>query len=61
MSHSDGSDSTRVAAKAKADGVDVTLEPWDGLIHVWQLFGPQVPESEQAVARIGEFARKHFG
>jgi acetyl esterase/lipase len=54
-------DSTRVAAKAKADGVDVTLEPWDGLIHVWQLFGPQVPESEQAVARIGEFARKHFG
>jgi len=54
-------DSTRVAAKAKADGVDVTLEAWDGLIHVWQLFGPTVPESEQAVARIGEFARKHFG
>ncbi len=54
-------DSTRVAAKAKADGVDVTLEAWDGLIHVWQLFGPTVPESEQAVARIGEFARKHIG
>jgi monoterpene epsilon-lactone hydrolase len=54
-------DSTRVAAKAKAEGVDVTLEAWDGLIHVWQLFGPNVPESEQAVARIGEFARKHFG
>ncbi len=54
-------DSTRVAAKAKAEGVDVTLEAWDGLIHVWQLFGPAVPESEQAVARIGEFARKHFG
>jgi acetyl esterase/lipase len=54
-------DSTRVAVKAKAEGVDVTLETWDGLIHVWQLFGPDVPESEQAVARIGEFARKHFG
>jgi len=54
-------DSTRVAAKAKADGVDVTLEAWDGLIHVWQLFGPGVPESEQAVARIGEFTRKHTG
>ena len=54
-------DSTRVAAKAKAAGVDVTLEPWEGLIHVWQLFGPNVPESEQAVARIGEFVRKHTG
>jgi acetyl esterase/lipase len=54
-------DSTRVAAKAKAAGVDVTIEPWDGLIHVWQLFGPNVPESEQAVARIGEFVRKHTG
>jgi len=53
-------DSTRVAAKAKADGVDVTLEVWDGLIHVWQLFGPAVPEAVQAVARIGEFAQKHF-
>ncbi len=54
-------DSTRVAAKAKADGVDVTLETWDGLIHVWQLFGPDVPESRQAVERIGEFTRKHTG
>jgi len=54
-------DSTRVATKAKAEGVDVTIEAWDGLIHVWQLFGPTVPEAEQAVARIGEFARKHFG
>lgn len=54
-------DSTRVAAKAKTAGVDVTLEPWDGLIHVWQLFGPNVPESVQAVARIGEFVRKHTG
>ena len=54
-------DSTRVAAKAKADGVDVTLETWDGLIHVWQLFGPGVPESVQAVERIGEFTRKYTG
>jgi acetyl esterase/lipase len=52
-------DSTRVAAKAKAAGVDVTLEPWEGLIHVWHAFGPQVPESIEAVSRIGEFVRKH--
>jgi len=54
-------DSTRVAGKAKAAGVDVTLEPWDGLIHVWQLFGPNMPEAVQAVERIGEFTRKHTG
>jgi acetyl esterase/lipase len=54
-------DSTRVADRAKAEGVDVTLEPWEGLIHVWQLFGPAMPEAAQAVARIGEFARKHTG
>jgi monoterpene epsilon-lactone hydrolase len=54
-------DSTRVAEKAKAAGVDVTLEPWEGLIHVWQLFGPSMPEAVQAVDRIGEFTRKHTG
>jgi acetyl esterase/lipase len=54
-------DSTRVAEKAKAAGVVVTLEPWEGLIHVWQLFGPNMPEAAQAVERIGEFTRKHTG
>lgn len=54
-------DATRVAKRAQTAGVDVELEPWDGLIHVWQLFGPAVPESEQAVARIGEFVRKRTG
>ena len=52
-------DSTRVAERAKQCGVDVTLEPWEGLMHVWQAFGPTVPESQEAVARIGEFIRKH--
>jgi hypothetical protein len=28
------------------------------VIHVWQLFGPNVPESVQAVERIGEFAQR---
>ena len=52
-------DSTRVAEKAKAAGVDVTLERGEGLIHVWQFFGTDVPESVAAIARIGEFVAKH--
>jgi acetyl esterase/lipase len=54
-------DSTRVAERARAAGVDVTLEPWEGLIHVWQMFGALgVPEADEAVTRIGEFVRKHL-
>jgi acetyl esterase/lipase len=51
-------DSTRVAAKAAAAGVDVTLERGEGLIHVWHFF-PEVPEAAAAIARIGEFVAKH--
>jgi acetyl esterase/lipase len=50
-------DSRRVAERARAAGVDVTLEIGEGLIHVWQLFGPSVPESVEAVDRIGAFVR----
>lgn len=54
-------DSVRVAERAKASGVDVSLETWPGLVHVWPLLAPTAPESEQAVARIGEFVIKHTG
>jgi len=53
-------DSLRVAERARAAGVDVTLEKGHGLIHVWQLFGPEVPESRDALANIGIFVRKHL-
>lgn len=51
-------DARRIAAQAEAAGVSVTLEEEQGLIHVWHLF-PGVPESEQAVARVGDFLRQH--
>jgi len=54
-------DSTRLAERAKAAGVDVTLEVWDDMIHVWQLFAPVLPEGQQAIERIGEFIREHTG
>lgn len=53
-------DATRIAEKARAAGVDVTLEPWEEMIHVWQLF-PMLPEAQQAVARIGEFIKEKTG
>jgi acetyl esterase/lipase len=52
-------DALRLAERAKAAGVAVTLEAWDDMIHVWQLFAPLLPEGQQAIARIGEFVQQH--
>ena len=54
-------DAVGFAARATAAGVDVTLEVWPEMIHVWQVFGPDVPESEAAVARIAEFVGARLG
>jgi acetyl esterase/lipase len=48
-------DSIRVAKKARADGIPVTLEIWPGMQHVFQIRG--LPESREAVRRIGEFVK----
>ncbi len=54
-------DATRLAERAKSAGVDVELEVWDDMIHVWQFFAAMLPEGQQAIDRIGEFIRKHAG
>lgn len=52
-------DSRRMAERAHAAGVDATLEVWDELPHVFQFY-PELPEAQQALDRIGAFARKHL-
>ena len=46
-------DSTRIAAQARDHGVDVTLEVWDEMPHVWHAFAGLLPEADQAIERIG--------
>jgi acetyl esterase/lipase len=53
------SDSTRLAERAKDAGVDVTLEVWDEMPHVWQAFAGFLPEADEAIERIGAFVRAH--
>lgn len=48
-------DSRRVAEKAAADGIPVTLEVWPGMVHVFQIRG--LPESREAIEHIAEFIR----
>ena len=54
-------DSTRLAERARSAGVDVVLEPWEDMIHVWHFFASMLPEGQQAVDRIGEFVRERVG
>ncbi len=51
-------DSTRLAERARKVGVEVHLEPWEDMIHVWQAFASMLPEGQQAIERIGEFVRQ---
>ena len=49
-------DGIRVARKARADGISVTLEVWPGMFHVFQSHEP-LPEAREAIEHIGDFVR----
>lgn len=50
-------DVLRFSQKARAAGVPVTLQLFEGLVHWWHLFWRFVPEARQALARVGEFTQ----
>jgi len=50
-------DAIGLAERAKAAGVDATLEQWDRMIHVWHWFLPMLDEAQTAVESIGGFIR----
>ncbi|MGC1511435.1 MAG: alpha/beta hydrolase [Acidimicrobiales bacterium] len=52
-------DSKRLAERARAAGVDVTLEVADEMIHVWHFFAGSVPEADASIAEVGGFVRSH--
>ncbi|MDO9460834.1 MAG: alpha/beta hydrolase [Alphaproteobacteria bacterium] len=53
-------DSRTLEKNAKAAGVDVTLEVWDEMIHVWHLFHPVLPEGVKALERIGGYLNEKW-
>lgn len=52
-------DAARIAERARKAGVNVTYQPWENMIHVWQLFASMLEEGQQAIERIGQFVRKN--
>jgi acetyl esterase/lipase len=51
-------DATRFADRAEAAGVDVELEVWNEMVHVWHAFADILPEGRQAIERIGAWLRR---
>ena len=54
-------DATRLAERARTAGVDVTLDVWEEMIHVWHLFAAMLPEGQQAIERVGAYIRQRTG
>ena len=53
-------DSLRVAAKARAAGVSVDLQAWDGLPHVWPVLVGLLPEARAALQLTVQFMRRYL-
>jgi len=51
-------DSTRIADRAQAAGVEVDLQVWDEMIHIWPYFADIIPEGKEAIARMGAYIRE---
>jgi len=48
-------DSITFTEKAKAAGVDVTLDIWEDMFHVWHALAAIIPEAQEAVEQAGVF------
>ena len=45
-------DSRRYVRKARASGSPAVVQSWPYMLHVWQIFYPEVPEAEQAMLEV---------
>ena len=53
-------DAVRLAERARLAGVDVTLDAWDEMLHVWHVFA-MLPEAKRAIERLANFIRERDG
>src|SRR5262249_34373062 len=54
-------DALGLGARARAAGVDVTVEVWPAVIPIWHWFSPMLGEAEKAITGIGDFVRARIG
>ena len=53
-------DSIAVERRARAVGVEIELEIWDDMVHVFQAFVGLLPDAQRAVDRIGAHIDRHL-
>jgi acetyl esterase/lipase len=53
-------DSTQFTERARAAGVDVNLEVWEGMWHVFPSLAGAVPEAREAIEKIGQFVKRRL-
>lgn len=51
-------DARRLAAYASSDGVQVELDIWPEMIHMWQLFASAIPEGAEAIEKMCGLLKK---
>lgn len=54
-------DARKLADRARAVGVEVTYQEWDGLVHVFPVFADFIPEGKAAFRHIAAFLRRVEG
>ncbi len=50
-------DARRYVRKARASGSPAVAQSWPHMLHVWQIFYPELPEAEQALQEVRLFLR----
>ncbi len=48
-------DARRYVYKACASGSPAKLQTWSDMVHIWQIFDPQLPQAVEAWVEIGKF------
>lgn len=48
-----------LANRAKAVGVNATLDIAEGMPHIWHLFASFLPEAKEAIQRVADFFKSH--
>ncbi|MBY8992825.1 MAG: alpha/beta hydrolase fold domain-containing protein, partial [Candidatus Lokiarchaeota archaeon] len=51
---------TRLFNRAKDANMDVTLQEWDDMPHVFHFYFDQLPEAKEAINKIGDFVKKNL-
>jgi acetyl esterase/lipase len=54
-------DSTRLAERAQAAGVEVKLKVWEGMWHVFQSLAAMLPEGRESIDELGAFVKRQVG